>query len=725
MVSRILLADDSITIQKVVNLTFADEGIDVVSVSNGEMAARRLDEVNPDLVLADIFMPGKNGYELCEVIKKNAKFRNVPVVLLVGAFEPFDQAEARRVQADAHLTKPFESRTLVETVRKLLAKSERPRTGPPVTTAPAEPETPIVAATPNDWLEPTPVESTVSIDFESSSGEWEPVELPGGPVTQTNGETMPLDLGQAPLGESLSFHPVDLQPSNDKGNSGDVPSWERPTGELVSPPGQSQSSTPLTPEVHASAGEALDSSFEIASASNAGTAEQPSLEIETQTWPDPSLGVPATSSDEPLEASGLAIEAQPWTEDAPSPAAFEQRQMVVDFDESLPANSELDSGAVVHDSIPPGVRLDGRQAQDAIEWRMEEVEQAASELKAEDSRNLKTTMLEPPEGSPVSVEASGETAAAFRFSEAPAAVEASSLFTADEPLGDVLSDGAGELPRTPAAPEAPLDEPTLTEFNLELLPDAPAMIVEVPEPHPTSGRITGELVTADLPLEAQQLVEAASQDFAAKEVVEPFRDVPEQALQPDMLSEASQESLSPEASIDDSAAYDWTSPSAVSHSTGRLDSMVMPVEFAEVPAEDAAPEPDPLEAAVVADTAVELGERESEQLHFAAIDVEASPVEARESSAEYLDPSDPERGFEFSRALVDNLAAATNENGHGETRDTPPGPVELSPLVIDEIVRRVVAQIGDSVVREIAWEIVPDCVERIIEQQTRAALAKR
>ena len=130
MASKILLADDSITIQKVVNLTFADEGIEVVAVSNGDIAERRLAEVSPDLVLADIFMPGKNGYELCEAIKENPQFCNVPVVLLVGAFEPFDQTEARRVKADAHLTKPFESRTLVETVRRLISASWRTTTGP-------------------------------------------------------------------------------------------------------------------------------------------------------------------------------------------------------------------------------------------------------------------------------------------------------------------------------------------------------------------------------------------------------------------------------------------------------------------------------------------------------------------------------------------------------------------------------------------------------------------
>src|ERR1044072_1775688 len=151
MGSKILLADDSITIQKVVNLTFAEAGIEVVAVSNGDMAERRLKEVNPDLVLADIFMPGKNGYELCESIKQDPELRTVPVVLLVGAFEPFNEAEARRVHADAHLTKPFESRVLVETVRALMAKYPKPQP------APAAPQAiPEVATFPNAQALPNP-----------------------------------------------------------------------------------------------------------------------------------------------------------------------------------------------------------------------------------------------------------------------------------------------------------------------------------------------------------------------------------------------------------------------------------------------------------------------------------------------------------------------------------------------------------------------------------------
>ena len=117
-----LLADDSITIQKVVDLTFADEGMQVTTVSNGEQAIEKLEEIAPDIVLADVFMPGRNGYEVCEHIKGDVRFRHIPVMLLVGSFEPFDEAEARRVGADDFLTKPFQSiRQLVSKVGALLS----------------------------------------------------------------------------------------------------------------------------------------------------------------------------------------------------------------------------------------------------------------------------------------------------------------------------------------------------------------------------------------------------------------------------------------------------------------------------------------------------------------------------------------------------------------------------------------------------------------------------
>lgn len=122
---KLLLADDSITIQKVVNLTFADEGIEVISVGDGDSAMRKFDEFFPDLVMADVNMPGLNGYEMCQIIKQNDETNRIPVILLVGSFEPFDEDQARFVGADDYLTKPFQSiRQLVNKVTDLLNKTE-------------------------------------------------------------------------------------------------------------------------------------------------------------------------------------------------------------------------------------------------------------------------------------------------------------------------------------------------------------------------------------------------------------------------------------------------------------------------------------------------------------------------------------------------------------------------------------------------------------------------
>jgi len=119
---KLLLADDSVTIQKVIDLTFADEGVQVVAFGNGREAIENIEKIAPDIVLADVFMPLMNGYEVCRYIKENEKLRHIPVMLLVGSFEPFDEAEARRVGADDTLTKPFQSiRRLIDKVGALVS----------------------------------------------------------------------------------------------------------------------------------------------------------------------------------------------------------------------------------------------------------------------------------------------------------------------------------------------------------------------------------------------------------------------------------------------------------------------------------------------------------------------------------------------------------------------------------------------------------------------------
>ena len=141
MKKKLLLADDSVTIQKVVQITFSHDDYDLTVVDNGDIAYERARSQRPDLILADVFMPGKNGYELCAAVKKDPSLATVPVLLLTGTFEPFDEARARSVGADRWIAKPFESQALIACVEELLTlAAQAPAIAPPVnipTTAPA------------------------------------------------------------------------------------------------------------------------------------------------------------------------------------------------------------------------------------------------------------------------------------------------------------------------------------------------------------------------------------------------------------------------------------------------------------------------------------------------------------------------------------------------------------------------------------------------------------
>ena len=118
---KILLADESATVQKIITLTFSDDGVEVIAVNNGDEAIDRLRRLRPALVMADICIPGKDGYEICEFVKTHPEMEGTPVILLVPAFEPFDEERARHVGADHHLTKPFQSiRMLTSVVKNLI-----------------------------------------------------------------------------------------------------------------------------------------------------------------------------------------------------------------------------------------------------------------------------------------------------------------------------------------------------------------------------------------------------------------------------------------------------------------------------------------------------------------------------------------------------------------------------------------------------------------------------
>ncbi len=121
MPHKLLLADDSVTIQRVIELTFADEDIQVIAVGDGQKAIERIEAERPDIVLADVGMPERDGYEVAAFVKNTAHLAHIPVLLLTGAFEPVDEQRARAVGCDGVLAKPFEPHMVITRVKELLA----------------------------------------------------------------------------------------------------------------------------------------------------------------------------------------------------------------------------------------------------------------------------------------------------------------------------------------------------------------------------------------------------------------------------------------------------------------------------------------------------------------------------------------------------------------------------------------------------------------------------
>jgi len=126
MPKKILLADDSVTIQKVISITLASEDYTLEIVGEGNAAIAKIKAMKPDLVLADIAMPGKTGYEVCEFVKNDPELKNTPVILLAGTFEPLNKAEAQRVRADESIVKPFGSQEFVDKIKILIEKAQAP-----------------------------------------------------------------------------------------------------------------------------------------------------------------------------------------------------------------------------------------------------------------------------------------------------------------------------------------------------------------------------------------------------------------------------------------------------------------------------------------------------------------------------------------------------------------------------------------------------------------------
>ncbi|HET9531526.1 MAG TPA: response regulator [Blastocatellia bacterium] len=650
MASRILLADDSITIQKVVNLTFADEGIEVVAVSNGETAEKRLSEINPDLVLADIFMPGKNGYELCEYIKQSSQFSDVPVVLLVGAFEPFDQAEAKRVKADTHLTKPFESRVLVETVRRLINKGSKPSTGSlgsmaaaSATPPEAQPVEEVAAAEHHDTR--AMASPLLNIDLNAMSDSASPLET---------GHLDPAAVTSASGFNTLSdSSPLDL----------DYPSF------VEEPVAQGQ------PSPHLQFGEdPYRQTQQLASLNSQEQAEllaaQP-FESSVLVEEDPATAQSEISDD----LSFMAQAPREWPEPnsgTPSAFGYSPPEVLLDFEQ-------------VQSPETPGPDNEVTLDVEAADQAPEQPDQVALQ-KTEDE--LDTGKLErPAKEAAESVEAGGsdESEPEQGVTIGPAT---SLLLSADNPF-DVLFDDRPQEPSTSTADAAQE-------------PDSMAPL------SPVSGFSTLEIaseITSPSFVDEQHAEASAPQISAAEDLASPEETEIESAVS------------------EEETTKEWH-PAAEAASSG------FQIESAESVETEIAPEqPAPsLTSSEIEDEKFSSAAMWSEaETQFTPIDIEA--VQVTEPAA--TERSQHETGFDFQpvdeappaeRAIAEPPQPAPAQETSTPQTVTEAGP---SPELIDEIVRRVVAQMSDQVVREIAWEVVPDCVERVVKELARDELSKK
>lgn len=266
MPKSLLVADDSLTIRKVIGMIFATEDFQITSVDNGLEAISKARELCPDLVLADVTMPGRSGYEVCEAIKADPDTQAVPVLLLAGTFEPFDENRARAVKADDYIVKPFESQALLDKVRTLIGvprPSETPRQvfrpesgtsgarpvsapGPsPRMPAPAGPAPASATSFPSSAGPPRPSAPAYSL------GQLAPVR-PGAPApAQGMRPAAPMSLGQPGMARPPSAGPGPNPAYSNAGVQGNLPTQYRPSRSAIPRPGPagvaSPSAVPASP----------------------------------------------------------------------------------------------------------------------------------------------------------------------------------------------------------------------------------------------------------------------------------------------------------------------------------------------------------------------------------------------------------------------------------------------------------------------------------------------
>jgi CheY-like chemotaxis protein len=286
MRKKLLLADDSITIQKVVELTFPSDEFEVVTAGNGRLAVDKALAFLPDIVLCDVIMPQLDGYQVCEALRASAQLSKVPILLLNGAFEPYDAERAKSVGALGNVSKPFDPPALVARVKEIL--NERS------TAAYERPSLAALDAVGN------------AIDEGKTADASIPATTVPHEYTYDESETHPVSTVEVPLdvrelaARSLSLDAPVFAPAEP-----DVLSSEEPADfaetlhgplDAEAPAAEAESALEMTPEEEAPPVEEIEAIEEIEPVAATGEIEAPAIPMAP-----PAAETPAPAAEEPME----------------------------------------------------------------------------------------------------------------------------------------------------------------------------------------------------------------------------------------------------------------------------------------------------------------------------------------------------------------------------------------------------------------------------------------
>lgn len=700
---KILLADDSITIQKVVNLTFSDEGIDVVTVGNGELAINKLPDVRPDLVLADVWMPGRDGYELCEYVKTHPEYKHLPVLLLVGAFEPFDKVRAAAVKADGHLTKPFESRALVATVKKLLEQSAPyiseaftpppPLTGDagrtqifgsvvnpkpvdsqprPITDAEPPPPTikispsqledgrhtdldPLIPVAPAEPAAPPPTpESVLELTLPEQN---EPILVyPEPPPTLATPVEPPTFTSPEPpaLGVTTSrLAPEELETLLQQQA---VPKPTTDSSPLEIDDDVIESTHhPVTPEPAASRDPLLDTFADVAeSTSSLKASFDPAVETTAYTGTEAAF-VSNVAGESVAAPTAAPIPAPDFAEPVPAPEFFAAPPESLEYEEAA-APAPFVEPELTETTPPAEVQEEASTATNRT--TLEVASPMAESLYSSSEPVLETGPIEALAPPP---EATDEPPAPPVF-EIPLDEEDRVRGTDLLPSELVASMRAREAAKeADPAPFSPIEEPPPPPvFTFELPPDSEPVVQAVVVPPPAEAAPIAEPAPEPM-AEVETVLETEPEPVAESEAVLELAPEPVAEVHPEPVAETP---------VEEPAEIAVATP-AEPHSMD----VIVPAVVAGVTA---------IAAPMVAEAVVAKTAHEDES----------------------VEPEGPTTGEITPAPVTGELVAPESTLDAGQ----------VSQAVIDDIVKRVVAQMSEQVIREIAWEVVPDLAELLIKK---------